>query len=39
MDFQQDRSKARESLTRYRKLAAPNDPRRADAAARLRELK
>jgi tetratricopeptide (TPR) repeat protein len=39
MDFQQDRSKARETLTRYRKLAAPNDPRRADAAARLRELK
>jgi Flp pilus assembly protein TadD len=39
MDFQQDKAKARETLTRYRKLAAPSDPKRADAAARLRELK
>jgi Flp pilus assembly protein TadD len=39
MDFQQDKAKARESLARYRKLAAPGDPKRADAIARLRELR
>jgi tetratricopeptide (TPR) repeat protein len=39
MDFQQDRDKAREHLTLYRKVAASNDPRRADAASRLKELK
>jgi tetratricopeptide (TPR) repeat protein len=39
MDFQQDKAKARETLARYRKLAAPGDPKRADAIARLRELR
>jgi tetratricopeptide (TPR) repeat protein len=39
MDFQQDKAKARENLTRYRKLASPTDPKRPDAAARLRELR
>jgi Tfp pilus assembly protein PilF len=39
MDFQQDKERARETLTRYRKLAAPSDPKRADAIARLKELK
>jgi Flp pilus assembly protein TadD len=39
MDFQQDKAKARENLTLYRKLAGPHDPKRADAAARLKELK
>jgi Flp pilus assembly protein TadD len=39
MDFQPDKAKARENLTLYRKLAGPHDPRRADAAARLKELK
>jgi tetratricopeptide (TPR) repeat protein len=39
MDFQQDKAKARDSLVRYRKLASPGDPKRADAAARLRELR
>jgi tetratricopeptide (TPR) repeat protein len=39
MDFQPDKTKARDSLTRYRKLASPSDPKRADATARLRELR
>jgi tetratricopeptide (TPR) repeat protein len=39
MDFQTDKAKARENLTLYRKLASPHDPKRADAAARLKELK
>jgi Flp pilus assembly protein TadD len=39
MDFQQDKAKARENLTLYRKLAGPRDPKRAEAAARLKELK
>ena len=39
MDFQPDKAKARENLTLYRKLAGPHDPKRADAAARLKELK
>ncbi|HXU80941.1 MAG TPA: tetratricopeptide repeat protein [Polyangia bacterium] len=39
MDFQQNKDKARENLTLYRKLAGPHDPKRADAAARLKELK
>jgi Flp pilus assembly protein TadD len=39
MDFQTDKAKARENLNMYRKLAGPHDPKRADAAARLKELK
>jgi tetratricopeptide (TPR) repeat protein len=39
MDFQQDKARAREHLTAYRKVAPGNDPRRADAATRLKELK
>lgn len=39
MDFQPDKAKAREHLTLYRKVAASNDPRRTDAASRLKELK
>jgi tetratricopeptide (TPR) repeat protein len=39
MDFQPDKAKARENLTLYRKVAAPHDPRRAEAATRLKELK
>jgi tetratricopeptide (TPR) repeat protein len=39
MDFQQDKAKARETLARYRKLAPLGDPKRADAIARLRELR
>lgn len=39
MDFQPDKAKARESLTLYHSLAAPSDPRREDAAARLKELR
>jgi Flp pilus assembly protein TadD len=39
MDFQPDKVKARETLGRYRKLAAAGDPKRPDAIARLRELR
>jgi Flp pilus assembly protein TadD len=39
MDFQPDKAKARENLTLYRKLAGPHDPKKADAASRLKELK
>ena len=39
MDFQPDKEKARENLTLFRKLAGPQDPRKADAASRLKELK
>lgn len=39
MDFQPDKDKARENLTLYRKVAGAHDPRRADAASRLKELK
>ena len=39
MDFQPDKDKARENLTLYRKLAGPHDPKKADAATRLKELK
>jgi tetratricopeptide (TPR) repeat protein len=39
MDFAPDKAKARENLTQYRKVAGAHDPRRADAASRLKELK
>jgi Flp pilus assembly protein TadD len=39
MDFQPDKAKARENFTLYRKLAGPQDPRKAEAATRLKELK
>jgi tetratricopeptide (TPR) repeat protein len=39
MDFAPDKAKARENLTLYRKVAGAHDPRRADAASRLKELK
>jgi tetratricopeptide (TPR) repeat protein len=39
MDFQQDKPRARDTLTRYRKLAPASDPKRADAIARLKELR
>jgi hypothetical protein len=39
MDFQPDKEKARENLTLYRKVAGAQDPRKADAASRLKELK
>jgi tetratricopeptide (TPR) repeat protein len=39
MDFAPDKEKARENLTLFRKLASTHDPRRADAASRLKELK
>jgi Flp pilus assembly protein TadD len=39
MDFQPDKAKAQESLTRFRNVASPADPRRADATTRLKELR
>ncbi len=39
MDFQQDKKRARETLTMYRKVAPRDDPKRADADARMKELR
>jgi tetratricopeptide (TPR) repeat protein len=39
MDFDKDPKKAKDFLTQYTQLAGKDDPRRADAESRLKELK